>query len=352
MSNLLAQVPPGLHPRLREIMGLTDDFCRAHLNEEFRDLCRKVAVAAGEAGLPLTSGKAAGWAAGIIGVIGFANFFGDPSHPFHMTTEEIARNVGVSPATLHNKSKAVRDALEIGRFDPRFSTAAMTDQSPFTWILLVNGLPMDIRTAPRGAQEEAFRCGLIPYIPADGPPPSNKREQRDARKPTPARNATRRATKAAPDRPHIYTLIVSLLSGPISDKFARKNRSVIRTIQIRGDQTLQDLHEAIFDAFEREEEHMYEFQMGKGPMDPDGPRYVLPMAAEQDFGPEILGTVDETTIDSMELKEGRQFGYWFDFGDDWQHQIGVERIEDGPGEGTYPRVVARIGSSPPQYQEE
>ena len=43
----------------------------------------------------------------------------------------------------------------------------------------------------------------------------------------------------------IYTLDVSLLSGPITKQFARKNQSVVRTIQIRGDQTLEQLHEAI-----------------------------------------------------------------------------------------------------------
>jgi hypothetical protein len=329
-------------------MTLTDDFCRAHLNDEFRDLCQSVAVAAGEAGLPLMSGKAAGWAAGMVGAIGFANFFSDPSQPFHLTMEEIARKIGVSPATLHSKSKAVRDGLDIVRFDPRFSTAAMTDASPFTWMLMVNGMAMDIRTAPRGAQEEAFRRGLIPYVPADGPAPATGREPRAGEQAAPTRRASKRAAKALAN-PHIYTLTVMLLNGPITGGFARKNKSVVRTILVRGDQTLEDLHEAIFNAFDRYDGHAYEFQMGKGPMDPDGPRYVLPMAAEQDFGPQILGTVDRTTIDSMELEVGRQFGYWFDFGDDWHHQIDVERIEEGPGEGTYPRVVGRVGESPPQY---
>ena len=64
------------------------------------------------------------------------------------------------------------------------------------------------------------------------------------------------------------------------------------------------------------------------------------------------GTVAATTVDMVGLTEGRQFGYWFDFGDDWHHQIGVEKIEDGPGEGTYPRVVKRVGASPPQYADD
>ena len=56
----------------------------------------------------------------------------------------------------------------------------------------------------------------------------------------------------------------------------KKNRVISRTIQIRGDQTLEDLHHAIFYAFGREDEHMYEFQVGgKGPMDPKARRYTL-----------------------------------------------------------------------------
>ena len=80
----------------------------------------------------------------------------------------------------------------------------------------------------------------------------------------------------------LYTLEVFLLSGPIAEKFAKKNPVISRTIQIRGDQTLEDLHHAIFDAFDRWDEHMYEFQFGKGPMDPKAPRYVLPSAFETD----------------------------------------------------------------------
>jgi hypothetical protein len=47
----------------------------------------------------------------------------------------------------------------------------------------------------------------------------------------------------------LYTLEVFLLSGPIAEKFAKKNPKISRTIQIRGDQTLEDLHYIVFDAF-------------------------------------------------------------------------------------------------------
>ncbi|QDV37694.1 plasmid pRiA4b ORF-3 family protein [Tautonia plasticadhaerens] len=130
-------------------------------------------------------------------------------------------------------------------------------------------------------------------------------------------------TTASPPRPtekdgvRLYTLEVFLIGGPITEKFAKKNPVVSRTIQIRGDQTLEDLHRAIFDAFDRWDEHMYEFQFGEGPMDPEARRYVLPSAFEMDMGEENppAGRVDQTTIDSLGLEVGRSFGYWFDFGD-------------------------------------
>jgi hypothetical protein len=49
--------------------------------------------------------------------------------------------------------------------DPRWTVPSMMDRNPLVWMLSVNGILMDIRYAPRGAQEEAFRKGLIPYIP-------------------------------------------------------------------------------------------------------------------------------------------------------------------------------------------
>ena len=149
----------------------------------------------------------------------------------------------------------------------------------------------------------------------------------------------------------LYTLEVFIISGPVTEQFATKNPVISRTIQIRGDQTLEDLHHAIFDAFGRWEEHMYEFQFGKGPMDPEAPRYVLPGAFTIQCGEENppAGRVIDTTIDSLGLKEGDRFGYWFDFGDDWWHQINVEAIEDTVPSGKLPKVTKRVGKSPPQY---
>jgi hypothetical protein len=166
--------------------------------------------------------------------------------------------------------------------------------------------------------------------------------------------AKSKSKAAKHDSERVYTLDVFIIGGPVSEKFAQKNPVVSRTIQIRGDQFLQDLHYAIFDALGRWEEHMYEFQFGKGPMDPKARRYVLPNAQEiqkeQPNPPK--GRLDETTIESLRLKVGDRFGYWFDFGDDWWHQINVEAIEDKVPKGKFPKVTKKVGKNPPQYADE
>src|SRR3989338_868918 len=156
--------------------------------------------------------------------------------------------------------------------------------------------------------------------------------------------------RAGPRAPQLYTLQVFLTDGPITKAFAGKEIS--RTIQMRGDQTLQALHRAIFKAFDREEEHLHEFNFGKGPYDREGPRYTLRSNMKDFMTDEVTaGDVARTTLDSLNLEVGRAFGYWFDFGDDWRHEIRVEAVEQALLTGRFPKVTARVGESPPQYAD-
>ena len=138
----------------------------------------------------------------------------------------------------------------------------------------------------------------------------------------------------------------------VSEKFAKTNPAISRTIKIRGDQSLEELHHAIFDAFGRFDEHMYEFQFGEGPMDPKASRFVLDHAFDLGDENPPTGRVDQTTLESLDLEVGRSFGYWFDFGDDWWHQINVEAIQDNLPKGKFPKVTKRVGKSPRQYAED
>jgi Plasmid pRiA4b ORF-3-like protein/LexA DNA binding domain len=143
---------------------------------------------------------------------------------------------------------------------------------------------------------------------------------------------------------NLYVVLVYLSGGPTSAKFA--NKEISRVIEIRGDQTLEQLHYAIFQAYDRYDEHLYQFQLGKRPFDPNGPNYGTDTSQE---GNEGDGDARTTKLDDLDLKKGRAFGYWFDFGDDWYHQVQVDRIEQAIPTVAYPRVIRRVGKSPPQY---
>jgi hypothetical protein len=152
---------------------------------------------------------------------------------------------------------------------------------------------------------------------------------------------------------NIYTLEVFIISGPVDRKFIKKNPVLSRTLEIRGNQTLEELHEIIFKAFDRFDQHLYEFQFGgKGPQDPKAKRYGLfanQVEISNDFN--LAGDVKQTTMDALKLKQDQSFGYWFDFGDDWWHQINVIAIEKKTPKGKYPKITNRVGKSPLQYMD-
>ena len=142
----------------------------------------------------------------------------------------------------------------------------------------------------------------------------------------------------------LYNLIVYLIGGPISDEF--EGLIISRTIQIRGNQTLEDLHRTIFKAFDRFDEHLYEFMLGVVPDDRSS-IYSLPSEVEiPGLDEEMGGDVRTTNIDSLGLEVDRAFGYRFDFGDEWLHQIDVTAIVDYSGKGKYPKVTKKVSKSP------
>lgn len=53
------------------------------------------------------------------------------------------------------------------------------------------------------------------------------------------------------------------------------NKVISRVIEIRGDQTLDELHQAIFRAFDRCDQRPYAFHLGKRAFDSQGPSKFL-----------------------------------------------------------------------------
>ena len=194
--------------------------------------------------------------------------------------------------------------------------------------------------------EEAFMDGLNTFLSSvfsqpPGPKPVAKGKQ-------PGKTAKASGQRGAgSDANLVYTLDVYLVNGPMDEEYAEQEIS--RLIDIHSGQTLHDLHRAIFEAFERWEEHLYEFNLGEGPQDQSA---LYMYNAGWDAPGEEAGNPETTTLGELALDVGRRFGYTFDMGDQWEHVIEVVAAKKATGKGTYPRVVKKVGPAPPQYPED
>lgn len=149
-------------------MALTDAFCREHLDGEYEALCRKLAGAlARKRPSPLLGGKPTTWACGIVRTIGWVNYLDDSSRKPHMKLTAIDRAFGVGESTGQGKSMLIRKMLKIRPMDPAWSLRSQMDRNPMAWMIQMNGFLVDARILKREFQDEAYRKGLIPYIPAD-----------------------------------------------------------------------------------------------------------------------------------------------------------------------------------------
>jgi hypothetical protein len=163
-------VPEAARPAHDAIIALTDTFCREHLNEEYRGLCRQLAAAlARKRPSPLVRGKSEVWACAVVRVIGWVNFLDDSTQTPHLKLTAIDRAFGVAESSGQGKAKAIRDLLKIRQFDFRWMLRQRIEESPMAWMVEVNGFVVDARRLKREVQEEAYRKGLIPYVPGEKP---------------------------------------------------------------------------------------------------------------------------------------------------------------------------------------
>ncbi|MBI5882339.1 MAG: hypothetical protein HZB91_04460 [Elusimicrobia bacterium] len=114
---------------------------------------------------PLAGGTARVWACAIVYAVGKVNFLSDKSRKPHLGAAELCRLMEASQASASAKSGQILDILGAMPLDPRWCLPSRLADHPLAWMITVNGIIMDARSAPREIQEEAFRLGLIPYLP-------------------------------------------------------------------------------------------------------------------------------------------------------------------------------------------
>ena len=113
---------------------------------------------------------------------------------------------------------------------------------------------------------------------------------------------------------------------------AGMGREVYRNIEICGDETLDRLCQIILEAFDFDDDHLYEFCMDNC------------MYSENSYqsDPEEDDAATDIALDKLKLNKGQKFSLHYDFGDDWMFTITVHKINEVE-ESFEPRIVKSKG---------
>ncbi len=115
-----------------------------------------------------------------------------------------------------------------------------------------------------------------------------------------------------------------------------------RRIAISSDSTLADLSATILQSVDFDSDHLdmfrYKNQVG---------RTVEVSHPYADGSP----STDEVRIGDLPLTEGASMTYIFDFGDWWEFDVQLEKVETDNGRRNYQATIESYGAAPSQYPD-
>lgn len=117
--------------------------------------------------------------------------------------------------------------------------------------------------------------------------------------------------------------------------------AIWRRLEVRGTMTFGDLHDVIQTAMGWEDCHLWAFYVGKTEVSPASEQFDFP-------GEPRAQPADGTTLDQMLAGKRIKFRYIYDMGDDWLHEIEVEKVSGGEPGAQYPRCTGGARTCPPE----
>jgi len=120
--------------------------------------------------------------------------------------------------------------------------------------------------------------------------------------------------------------------------------SIWRRIQVPETYSFWDLHVAIQDAMHWLDYHLHEFEI----VNPStGIKTSVGIPGDEDFGKEILPEWKQKIADYFSM-ENRLAKYTYDFGDNWEHIIKLEKVLPRDKNINYPVCIGGKRASPPE----
>jgi len=139
-----------IEKKMQKLIEITAGFCDAYLDEDYKQLCEKlIRKMSRKHNVPFLSGRMEIWAASIIHALGQINFLFDKSFKPYISSNDISNYFGTSKSTVSQKAKVIRDMFNMRYWDEEFSTTYIKEQNPFSNLVMINGMIVDIGTLPQ-----------------------------------------------------------------------------------------------------------------------------------------------------------------------------------------------------------
>jgi hypothetical protein len=115
---------------------------------------------------------------------------------------------------------------------------------------------------------------------------------------------------------------------------------VWRRVRVASDMTLRALHQVIQEAMGWYDAHLHEFEVGNR-------RYGEP---SDDEWPGMERTLSENGVKLGTLVDQgvKRFRYLYDFGDGWEHEVAIEKVQPLDPSQQYPSLIAGKRACPPE----
>ncbi len=164
--------------------------------------------------------------------------------------------------------------------------------------------------------------------------------------------------KPDPEKPHSWRALISLsqaarfILGRNRSEVAGRSVFVFEAellnvsgvsakVAVAGHEHLTALHDAIQQAFNWENDHLYSFWLDGEFWGDATAECVIPGAPDTD------SRTADVPVDELRLKAGTRIAYVFDYGDEWRVMLTLGKRVDGGD--AMPRVSDQRGTAPPQY---
>jgi hypothetical protein len=150
------------------------------------------------------------------------------------------------------------------------------------------------------------------------------------------------------DKAYVFNIVLNL-NNPYADMQNIKGK-VSRSVILLGNQSLYNLAESIVDAFGFNFDHSFGFFDNLNRWPDSKIKYELfadmPDAKEESHGSK---SVKKTKVQQVFNKVGNKILFLFDYGDNWEFILQLEKIQEPDIKKSYPILLESVGKAPEQY---